>query len=85
MNFKTTTPEYDREDLFLLPVKMSSKRLCEYMANQTPLIFAESRLPCFLAFNGSVEGDIFTRAGHKNFAEASRNFYNKPLHNLLTF
>ena len=85
MNFRTTPTAYDREDLFLTPVKMSSKRLGEYMANQTPLIFEESRLPCFLAFDGSVEGDIFHRGGHKNFREAQANFYNKPVHNLLTF
>lgn len=77
--------QYDREDLFLSPVQMSSKRLGEYMANQVPLLFAESRLPCFLTFDGTVEGDIFTRSGHKNFGEASRNFYNKPVHNLLVF
>lgn len=85
MNFHTTPTAYSREDLFLSPVKMSSKRLSEYMANQTPLIFEESRLPAFLGFDGSVEGDIFHRSGHRNFAEAGRNFYNKPVHNLLTF
>ena len=54
MNFHTTPTAYSREDLFLSPVKMSSKRLSEYMANQTPLIFEESRLPAFLSFDGSV-------------------------------
>ena len=85
MNFRATPTAYSREDLFLSPVRMSSKRLGEYMANQTPLIFEESRLPAFLGFDGSVEGDIFHRSGHRNFAEASRNFYNNPVHNLLTF
>ncbi len=85
MNFHAAPTAYDREDLFLSPVRMSSKRLGEYMANQTPLIFEESRLPCFMAFDGSVEGDVFTRAGHKNIDEACRNFYNNPVHNLLTF
>lgn len=85
MNFHTTPTAYNREDLFLSPVQMSSKRLGEYMANQVPLLFVESRLPCFLTFDGSVEGDIFSRSGHKNFGEASRNFYNKPVHNLLVF
>ena len=35
--------EYDRCDLFLPPIKMSGKRVCEYIRNQEPLIVPESR------------------------------------------
>ena len=77
--------EYDRCDLFLPPVEMSSKRVCEYILNQEPLIREESCFTGLISFDGSVEGDIFTRPGHKNFSIAHENFYNKPVDNLLTF
>ena len=77
--------EYDREDLFLSPVKMSGKRVCEYILNQEPLILEECCFTGLIKFDGSVEGDIFDRAGHQNFGVAYDNFYNKPVDNLLTF
>ena len=77
--------EYDRCDLFLSPVKMSCKRVCEYILNQEPLIVEESCFTGLLKFDGSVEGDIFSRTGHRNFGIACENFYNKPVDNLLTF
>ena len=77
--------EYDRCDLFLSPVKMSAKRVCEYILNQEPLIVEESCFTGLLKFDGSVEGDIFGRAGHKNFCLAHQYFYNKPVDNLITF
>ena len=76
---------YDRCDLFLSPVKMSGKRVCEYIRNQEPLIMPESCFTGLITFDGSVEGDIFGRSGHKNFQTACENFYNKPVDNLLTF
>ena len=77
--------EYDRCDLFLSPVKMSCKRVCEYILNQEPLIREESCFTGLISFDGSVEGDIFTRSGHKNLSLAIELFYNKPVDNLLTF
>ena len=77
--------EYDRTDLFLSPVKMSGKRVCEYILNQELLILEESCFTGLMQFDGSVEGDIFYRSGHKNFRMAMDNFYNKPVDNLLTF
>ena len=77
--------EYDRCDLFLSPVKMSAKRVCEYIRNQEPLVIEESCFTGLLAFDSSVEGDIFNRNGHHNFAIACKNFYNQPVDNLLTF
>ena len=62
--------EYDRCDLFLSPIKMSAKRVCEYILNQEPLILEESCFTGLLKFDGSVEGDIFSRAGHRNFGIA---------------
>ena len=77
--------EYDRCDYFLSPVKMSCKRVCEYILNQEPLIVEESCFTGLITFDGSVEGDIFTRTGHKNFSIAYGLFYNKPIDNLVTF
>lgn len=77
--------EYDRCDYFLSPVKMSCKRVCEYILNQEPLICEESCFTGLITFDGSVEGDIFTRTGHKNFSVAGSLFYNKPIDNLVTF
>ena len=77
--------EYDRCDYFLSPVKMSCKRVCEYILNQEPLICEESCFTGLITFDGSVEGDIFTRTGHKNFSIAFGLFYNKPIDNLVTF
>ena len=77
--------EYDRCDLFLPPIKMSAKRVCEYIRNQEPLIVAESCFTGLIKFDGSVEGDVFNRSGHVNFGIACNNFYNKPVDNLLTF
>ena len=77
--------EYDRCDLFLPPIKMSGKRVCEYIRNQEPLILPESRFTGLIKFDGSVEGDIFGRTGHKNNRIACEYFYNRPVDNLLTF
>ena len=77
--------EYDRCDLFLPPIKMSGKRVCEYIRNQEPLIVPESRFTGLIKFDGSVEGDIFGRTGHKNYSIAYEYFYNRPVDNLLTF
>lgn len=77
--------DYDRCDLFLSPIKMSAKRVCEYIRNQEPLIVLESCFTGLITFDGSVEGDVFNRSGHKNFNIACEKFYNKPVDNLLTF
>lgn len=77
--------EYDRTDLFLSPVKMTGKRVCEYIANQDIMILEESCFTGLMRFDDSVEGDIFHRKGHQNFQTAMQNFYNKPVDNLLTF
>lgn len=76
---------YDRCDLFLSPLKMSAKRVCEYILNQDLMILEESCFTGLFRFDNSVEGDIFHRNGHKNAIEAIANFYNKPVDNLLTF
>ena len=77
--------EYDRCDYFLSPVKMSGKRACEYIENQTFLIPEECCFTGLFRFDGSVEGDIFHRLGHRSFRESRQFFANKPVENLLIF
>ena len=81
---KTTKTEYDREDLFLPQQKRDSKRLCEYILNQEPVLTEYSKLTGFFNFDGSVVGDAFRRGGHKYTNEALTSFYLKPIDNLST-
>ena len=81
----TVQTEFDREDIFLSPLKMEAKRVFEYILNQEPKILPECALAGFLKFNNTVRGDIFNRPGHTNFAALMRDFYNKPIDGLITF
>ena len=77
--------EFDRTDIFLSPLKMASKRVNEYILNQEPKILPECAFTGYFRFDGSVEGDIFNRPGHANFAMLMKNFYNKPIDGIFTF
>ena len=77
--------KYDREDMFLPEIAMSAKRVSEYILAQDPIIEDGCRMTGRLYFDGSVEGDIFTRVGHKRYIEMIQLFYFEPLHNLATF
>ncbi|MBR5554129.1 MAG: hypothetical protein IKV98_09825 [Clostridia bacterium] len=78
-----TATNYDRCDHFLSPVKMSGKRVCEYIENQPFKIPEECCFTGFFRFDGSVEGDVFGRLGHKSFREANPSFFRNPVDNLL--
>ena len=77
--------EYDRTDHFLSPVKMSAKRVCEYIAAQDLIIDEDTALTGLFHFDGTVEGDVFSRSGHRNLRILDSEFYNRPVNNLLTF
>jgi len=77
--------EYDREDLFLPRQQKESKRLCEFILNQEPVLFECSRMTGFFNCDGSVVGDAFRRSGHAAFDEVRNAFYLKPVDNLSTF
>ena len=82
----TITTEYDREDMFLTRQKRESKRICEYILNQEPVLTEYSKMTGFFNFDyAGVVGDAFRRAGHKYFSELRRDFYAKPIDNLSTF
>ena len=79
-----TGTEYDREDLFLSRQQMESKRLCEYILNQEPVLTQYSKMTGFFNCDGSIVGDAFRRGGHKNTAEIMSRFYLKSIDNLST-
>ena len=84
MYAKPTKTEYDREDLFLSRQQMESKRLCEFILNQEPVLTEYSKMTGFFNCDGSVVGDAFRRGGHKATQEAMKLFYLKPVDNLST-
>lgn len=77
--------EFDREDLFLSKQQRESKRLCEYILNQEPVITLYSEMTGFFNLNSSVVGDAFKRQGHENSKKMFDYFYCKPIDNLSTF
>ena len=76
--------KFDREDLFLSRQQMESKRLCEFILNQEPVLTEYSKMTGFFNCNSSVVGDAFRRMGHKHTAEVVSNFYLKSIDNLST-
>lgn len=77
--------EYDREDLFLSKQQMESKRLCEFILNQEPVLTEYSKMTGFFNCDSSVVGDAFRRMGHKAFEQMYNIFYVKAVDNLSTF
>lgn len=76
---------YDREDIFLSREHMESKRLCEFILNQNPVLTPYSTMTGFFNCDGSVVGDAFRRMGHKAYSDLSHDFYLKAVDNLSTF
>lgn len=76
--------EYDREDLFLSRQEMESKRLCEFILNQEPVLTEYSKMTGFFNCDGSVVGDAFRRGGHKYTGEIMGQFFLKSVENLST-
>ena len=65
--------QFDREDIFLSREKMESKRLCEYIVNQQPVLTPYSKMTGFFNCNSTVVGDAFRRRGHKYFGLIKKN------------
>lgn len=84
MYAETTATQFDREDIFLSREKCESKRLCEYILNQEPVLTEFSKMTGFFNCDGSVVGDAFRRGGHKAFDQLRDNFYLKSVDNLST-
>ena len=76
--------EFDREDLFLSKQQRESKRLCEFILNQEPVLTEYSKMTGFFNCNGSVVGDAFRRIGHEATQKILSDFYLKSVDNLST-
>lgn len=76
--------EFDREDLFLSREQMESKRLCEFILNQEPVLTEYSKMTGFFNCNGTVVGDAFRRMGHEATQKTMSAFYLKIIDNLST-
>lgn len=71
-----TEIEYDPLDLALPEAELNGKRIMEYTLAQPVYITEENRFTGMLRFNAPpVPGDVFSRRGHKWFAEARKHFY----------
>lgn len=77
--------EYDRMDYMFPELKMSAKRINEYVLNQKPVLTPYSSMTGLFVFDGSVEGDYMSTAGLKHIAVLRKHFYNQPVNNLSTF
>lgn len=77
--------EYDRGDIFLSREQMESKRLCEFILNQEPVLTEYSKMTGFFNCDSTVVGDAFRRMGHNNFEKMKKFFYLKSIDNLSTF
>ena len=77
--------KFDREDLFLSRQQRESKRLCEFILNQEPVLTEYSKMTGFFNCDSSVVGDAFHRRGHKAFEAIKNDFYLKAIDNLSTF
>ncbi len=75
---------FDEADIALSKPQMESKRLCEYILNQEPMITEYSLFTGMFNFDGSVVGDAFQRSGHASNQRALKEFYLKKLENLST-
>ncbi len=76
---------YDENDALLSREERESKRICEYILNQEPMLTPYSSMTGFFHFDGSVVGDAFRRSGHPETQKALNLFYCKPIDNLSTF
>lgn len=81
----TKKTEFDREDIFLSREERESKRLCEYILNQEPVLREYSGMTGFFNCDQSVVGDAFRRKGHIHYAALAEDFYCKSVDNLSTF
>lgn len=77
---------YDPGDLALPEPVRIGKRLKEYISAQPVAIRADEELVGYLAFDGSVESDLYRRTGHRAFGTVCcRDYYLKPKERLAIF
>ena len=79
---KTEKTEFDVTDIFLSECERDTKRICEYILNQEPMVTEYQTMTGFFRFDGSVVGVAFNRSGHKHTDELMRNLYLKQINGL---
>lgn len=77
--------DFDRMDLMLSKTEMESKRICEYLLNQEPMITPYSAMTGFFRFDNSVVGTAFQRSGHAETQHFMKEFFRNPIDNLSAF
>ncbi len=83
---ETVVPEFDRADWFLPQMHRESKRICEFILAQEPVITEYNEftgLICF--FTKEVVGDAFSRNGHYKLKNIEHLFYLKSIDNISTY
>ncbi|MBO7761989.1 MAG: hypothetical protein J6T24_04255 [Clostridia bacterium] len=85
MYAKPRKTEFDPEDAALPRQERESRRLCQYIRNQEPMLTEYSAFTGYFNFDGSVVGDAFRRGGHKAFEELRRLFHLKTVDGFSTF
>lgn len=63
MYAEMTSTQFDREDMFLSKQNRESKRLCEYIMNQEPVLTKYSKFTGFFQCDGSVVGGCLQTMG----------------------
>ena len=76
--------DYAEFDLKLSDPQRIAKRLTEYMAAQPCAFSDDNELVGMIRFDGSVEGPLFPRIGHRAFWETAHKYYCHPQENLCT-
>ncbi|MBE6624226.1 MAG: hypothetical protein E7622_01130 [Ruminococcaceae bacterium] len=84
MYVKPVSTAFDENDAILSKIQRESKRLCEYILNQEPMITEYSLFTGMFNFDGSVVGDAFQRSGHIENQMALDKYYLKKIDNLST-
>lgn len=77
--------EYDTADESLPEAIRIARRLQKYILAQDTVVDDGNLFAGQFRFDGTVPGDIFTRVGHRHFAEVAGKYYCKPQENLITF
>lgn len=85
MYAKPTAMKFDPTDLSLPRQQGESKRLCEYILGQEPVLTPYSKMTGFFNCDDTVVGDAFRRKGHSAFTRIRKKLYLQSVDNLSTF
>lgn len=81
----STEAEFDRNDLFLSNPKKTVKRLHDFVMAQTPKLSELQSIPSAVDLNNAEIGGSYHYHSFHNIMDLLRDFYQKPIDNLVTF